>query len=61
MITITATATAVPPHVLSLELVKEYFGRTFPLSGRRLEAMREVLDNSRIDRRYSLFPVDYLV
>lgn len=61
MITITATATAVPPHVLSLELVKEYFGRTFPLSGRRLEAMLEVLDNSRIDRRYSLFPVDYLV
>src|SRR6202030_1711507 len=61
MITIAATATAVPPHVLSLELVKEYFARTFPLSGRRLEAMFEVLDNSRIDRRYSLFPVDYLV
>ena len=61
MITITATATAVPPHVLTLELVKEYFARTFPLSGRRLEAMFEVLDNSRIDRRYSLFPADYLV
>jgi alkylresorcinol/alkylpyrone synthase len=61
MITIAATATAVPPHVLSRELVKEYFGRTFSLSGRRLEAMLNVLDNSRIDRRYSLFPVDYLV
>jgi alkylresorcinol/alkylpyrone synthase len=61
MITIAATSTAVPPHVLSLELVKEYFGRTFSLSGRRLKAMIEVLDNSRIDRRYSLFPVDYLV
>jgi alkylresorcinol/alkylpyrone synthase len=61
MITIAATATAVPPHVLSHELVKEYFGRTFSLSGRRLQAMLEVLDNSRIDRRYSLFPVDYLV
>ncbi len=61
MITITATATAVPQHVLSLELVKEYFARTFSLSTRRLEAMFEVLDNSRIDRRYSLFPVDYLV
>ena len=61
MITITATATAVPPNVLSRELVKEYFGRTFSLSGRRLQAMLEVLDNSRIDRRYSLFPVDDLV
>src|SRR5690242_20860956 len=61
MITIASTATAVPPHVLSRELVKEYFGRTFSLSGRRLQAMLEVLDNSRIQRRYSLFPVDYLV
>jgi alkylresorcinol/alkylpyrone synthase len=61
MITIASTATAVPSHVLSLELVKEYFGRTFGLSGRRLKAMLEVLDNSRIERRYSLFPVDYLV
>src|SRR5438445_12632052 len=61
MITLAASATAVPPTVLSRELVKEYFGRTFSLSGRRLQAMLEVLDNSRIDRRYSLFPVDYLV
>jgi len=61
MITIASTATAVPPNVLSLELVKEYFGKTFSLPGRRLSAMLEVLDNSRIERRYSLFPVDYLV
>jgi alkylresorcinol/alkylpyrone synthase len=61
MITIVSTATAVPSHVLSRDLVKEYYKRTFPLSQRRLEAMFEVLDNSRIDRRYSLFPVDYLV
>lgn len=61
MITIASTSTAVPPNVLSLEVVKEYYGRTFSLSGRRLEAMLEVLDNSRIERRYSLFPVDYLV
>jgi alkylresorcinol/alkylpyrone synthase len=60
MITIASTATAVPPNVLSRELVKEYYGRTFALSARRLKAMREVLDNSRIERRYSLFPVDYL-
>jgi alkylresorcinol/alkylpyrone synthase len=61
MITIAATATAVPPNILSRELVKEYYGRTFPLSERRLHAIFEVLDNSRIERRYSLFPVEYLV
>jgi alkylresorcinol/alkylpyrone synthase len=61
MITVAATATAVPSNVLSLDVVKEYFGRTFSLSGRRMEAMMDVLDNSRIERRYSLFPVDYLV
>lgn len=61
MITIAATATAVPPHILSRELVKEYYARTFSLSPRRLQAIWEVLDNSRIDRRYSLFPVEYLV
>lgn len=61
MINIAATATAVPPHVLTRELVKEYYARTFPLSQRRLQAIFEVLDNSRIDRRYSLFPVEYLV
>jgi alkylresorcinol/alkylpyrone synthase len=61
MITIAATATAVPPNILSLDLVKEYYAKTFPLSGRRLQAIFEVLDNSRIERRYSLFPVEYLV
>ena len=60
-ITIASTATAVPPHILSRELVKEYFGRTFSLSGRRLEAVLEIVDNSKIERRYAIFPVDYLI
>ena len=51
----------VPPHVLSRDIVKEYFGRVFGISGRRLDAILEVVDNSRIDRRYSIFPVDYLI
>jgi alkylresorcinol/alkylpyrone synthase len=41
--------------------VKEYIGRVFQLSGRRLEAILEVIDNSKVDRRYSIFPVDYLI
>ena len=53
--------TALPPHVLSREIVKEYFGCVFGVSGRRLEAILAVVDNSRIDRRYTIFPVDYLI
>jgi alkylresorcinol/alkylpyrone synthase len=60
-IVVASTATALPPHVLSREIVKEYFGRVFGVSGRRLEAILAVVDNSRIDRRYTIFPVDYLI
>jgi alkylresorcinol/alkylpyrone synthase len=60
-IVVASTATAVPPHVLSREIVKEYIGRVFGVSGRRLEAILAVVDNSRIDRRYTIFPVDYLI
>src|ERR1700674_2702741 len=59
--TIASAVTAVPPNVLSCDLVKEYIGRVFQLSGRRLEAILEVIDNSKVDRRYSIFPVDYLI
>jgi len=59
--TIASTAVAVPPHVLSRDLVKQYFGRTFSLSGRRLEAVLQVVDNAKIDRRYSILPVDELI
>jgi alkylresorcinol/alkylpyrone synthase len=58
---VAATATAVPPHILSREIVKEYFGRVFSISGRRLQAILEVVDHSRIDRRYTIFPVDRLI
>jgi alkylresorcinol/alkylpyrone synthase len=60
-IVVASTATALPPHVLSREIVKEYFGRVFGVSGRRLDAILSVVDNSRIDRRYTIFPVDYLI
>jgi alkylresorcinol/alkylpyrone synthase len=60
-VTIASAVTAVPPNVLSCDLVKEYIGRVFQLSGRRLEAILEVIDNSKVDRRYSIFPVDYLI
>jgi len=59
--TIAGTATAVPPHILTRELVKDRIKDVFSLDGMRLAAIRSVIDNSRIDQRHSVFPVDYIV
>ncbi|MGH9679726.1 MAG: hypothetical protein ACRD4Y_07220, partial [Candidatus Acidiferrales bacterium] len=59
--TIAGTATAVPPHILTREIVKRRMADVFSLDGLRLEAIRSVIDNSMIDQRYSVFPVDYIV
>jgi alkylresorcinol/alkylpyrone synthase len=59
--TIAGTATAVPPHLLTREMVKQRIGEVFSLTGMRLEAIRSVIDNSQIDQRHSVFPVDYIV
>ena len=59
--TIAGTATAVPPHLLTREIVKQRIGDVFSLDGKRLEAIRSVIDNSQIDQRHSVFPVDYIV
>jgi alkylresorcinol/alkylpyrone synthase len=58
---IASTATAVPQYVIPREMVVEQIGRVFSLSGRRLDAILEIVGNSGIDRRYSIFPVDYLI
>src|SRR5882724_3890346 len=58
---IASTATAVPQHVISREIVEAQIGGVFSLSGRRLQAVLDVVANSRIDRRYSIFPVEYLI
>ena len=59
--TIAGTATAVPPHLLTREMVKERIGDVFSLDGMRLEAIRSVIDNSQIDQRHSVFPVDHII
>jgi alkylresorcinol/alkylpyrone synthase len=58
---IASTALAVPEHVISIDTVRERIGPVFSLSGRRLEAVLEIVSNSRIERRHSIFPVDYLI
>ena len=59
--TIAGTSTAVPPHMLSREIVKDCIGDVFSLSGARLDAIRKVIDNSEIDERYSVFPLEYTI
>jgi alkylresorcinol/alkylpyrone synthase len=60
-VTIAGTATAVPPYVMTREIVKERIGEVFSLDGQKLEAIREVIDNSAIDQRYCVFPPDYVI
>jgi alkylresorcinol/alkylpyrone synthase len=59
--TIAGTTTAVPPYVLSRELCKNGIGWVFNLDDARLDAIREVVDNSEIDQRYCVFPPEYSV
>lgn len=59
--TIAGTSTAVPPYVLSRDLCKNGIGGVFNLDEARLEAIREVIDNSRIDQRYCVFPPEYSI
>jgi alkylresorcinol/alkylpyrone synthase len=59
--TIAGTATAAPPHILTREMVKERVKDVFGLDGARLAAIRSVIDNSQIDQRHSVYPVDYIV
>ena len=60
-IVIASTATALPPHILSRSLVEAQVGPVFGLSGRKLDAVLEIIANSQIERRYSIFPVEYLI
>jgi alkylresorcinol/alkylpyrone synthase len=59
--TIAATATAVPPHILTSDDVKTYIGKVFNLEERRLDAMMAVIDNAQVFRRHAIFPVEYIV
>jgi alkylresorcinol/alkylpyrone synthase len=59
--TIAGTSTAVPPYVLSRDLCKNGIGGVFGLDGPRLDAIREVIDNSAIDQRYCVFPPEYSI
>jgi alkylresorcinol/alkylpyrone synthase len=59
--TIAAVATALPPHVMGREEVKRYMQAVFQIDERRLKALHSVVDNGRIEKRYSIFPLDYFI
>lgn len=55
-ISVAATSTALPTNVLDMEQLKAYLDIVFPLSESRRATMLEVIENTKIDRRYTIFP-----
>lgn len=60
-VTIAGTATAVPPYVMTREIVKDHIGYVFSLDDQKLDSIRDVIDNSAIDQRYCVFPPEYVI
>lgn len=60
-ISIAAVSTALPPHEITRDDVKRYFGSTFAIDERRLNAMMAIVDNSQVRRRFFIHPVDYII
>ncbi len=60
-ISISATATALPENVVTIDDVKAYLNRVFPLSESRTSMMMEVIENAKVDKRYFIFPPDYTI
>lgn len=58
---VAATATAVPPYVVGREQVKIYLQRVFDLDDARLRGMLAIVDNAGVEKRHSIFPVDYTI
>ncbi len=54
-------AKALPPYTMTREEVKRYMRKVFPLDERRLRALFSVVDNGRIEKRHSIFPMDYFI
>lgn len=60
-ITIAGISTAVPPHILGCKEVAIYLKKLFTLSEGRTAMMLDVIENTQIEERRSIFPIDYLI
>lgn len=58
---IAATAIAVPEHVVTREDARRWLRRVFPLDESRYRMMEAVIENSAIERRYFVQPVEGIV
>ncbi|HUN64055.1 MAG TPA: 3-oxoacyl-[acyl-carrier-protein] synthase III C-terminal domain-containing protein [Candidatus Sulfotelmatobacter sp.] len=58
---IAASATAVPPYLITRNDVKYYMGRVFDIPERRVEAMMAIVDNAQVHQRHAIFPIDYTI
>src|SRR5260221_5668247 len=56
---IVATATAVPPNVVTRKDLKHYLGRVFDIPERRFETKISILDNAQGAMPHIIFPADY--
>ncbi len=59
--TICASATALPPYLITREDVKYYMGRVFDIPERRVDAMMAIVDNAQVHQRHAIFPIDYTI
>ncbi len=59
--TIAATATAVPPYILTRDEVKTYVRRVFRVEERRLDAMMAIVDHAGVQTRHAILPVDHII
>jgi alkylresorcinol/alkylpyrone synthase len=60
-ISVAATSTALPANVVEMAQIKTYLDIVFPMSEARRSTMLEVIENTKIDKRYTIFPADYTV
>jgi len=60
-ISVSATATALPEFVVTIDDVKAYLNKVFPLSESRTSMMLEVIQNAKVDKRYFIFHPDYTI
>ena len=60
-ISVAATSTALPANVVEMAQIKAYLDIVFPMSEARRSTMLEVIENTKIDKRYTIFPADYTV
>jgi alkylresorcinol/alkylpyrone synthase len=59
--TISASATALPPYLITRDDVKYYMGKVFDIPERRVEAMMAIVDNAQVHQRHAIFPIDYTI